>query len=45
MKDFEDAVQTAVAKDVGIDIVVTRDIMGFSDSGLQVYSPGEFLEE
>ena len=45
MKDFEDAVQVAAAKDVGIDIVVTRDIMGFSDSGLRVYSPEEFLEK
>ena len=44
MLDFEDAVQTAAAKDVGIDIVITRDIMGFSDSGLQAYSPEEFLE-
>ena len=45
MLDFEDAVQAAAAKDVGIDIVITRDIMGFSDSGLKVYSPEEFLEE
>ena len=44
MKDFEDAVQTAAAKDYGIDIVVTRDTMGFVNSGLQVYLPEEFLE-
>jgi len=44
MDDFEDAVQAAAAKDVGIDIVVTRDRMGFHNSGLQVYSPEEFLE-
>ena len=44
MDDFEDAVQTAAAKDFGIDIVVTRDKEGFCNSGLQVYSPGEFLE-
>jgi len=45
MKDFEDAVQTAAAKNFGIDIVVTRDPTGFSNSGLQIYSPEEFLEE
>jgi len=44
MKDFEDAVQAAAAQDFGIDIVVTRDKAGFSDSGLKVYSPEEFLE-
>jgi predicted nucleic acid-binding protein len=44
MPDFEDAVQTAAAQDVGIDIVVTRDKTGFLDSGLQVYLPEEFLD-
>jgi len=44
MTDFEDAVQTAAAKDCGIDIVVTRDKEGFRNSGLRVYSPEEFLE-
>ena len=44
MPDFEDAVQTAAAKDFGIDIVVSRDKEGFSNSGMQVYSPVGFLE-
>jgi len=44
MKDFEDAVQAAAARDFGIDMVVTRDRTGFHDSGLLVYSPEEFLE-
>jgi predicted nucleic acid-binding protein len=44
MPDFEDAVQSAAAQDFGIDIVVTRDKIGFSNSGLQVYLPEEFLE-
>ena len=44
MKDFEDAVQAAAAKNAGIDIVVTRDKTGFLDSGLRVYSPEEFVE-
>ncbi|MCL2745248.1 MAG: PIN domain-containing protein [Planctomycetaceae bacterium] len=44
MPDFEDAVQAAAAHDCHIDIVVTRDKTGFLDSGLNVYSPEEFLE-
>ena len=44
MKDFEDAVQAAAAKHFGIDMIVTRDEEGFSNSGMQVYSPDEFLE-
>ena len=44
MHDFEDAVQAAAAKDFGIDIVVTRDKTGFSNSGLHVCLPVEFLE-
>jgi predicted nucleic acid-binding protein len=44
MLDFEDAVQSAAAQDFGIDIVITRDKTGFSNSGLQVYLPEEFLE-
>jgi predicted nucleic acid-binding protein len=44
MLDFEDAVQATAAKDVGIDTVVTRDKLGFLNSGLQVYSPEEFLQ-
>ena len=44
MDDFEDAVQAAAAQDFGINIVITRDKTGFSNSGLQVYSPEEFLE-
>ena len=44
MADFEDAVQAAAAQDCEIDIVVTRDKTGFHDSGLNAYSPEEFLE-
>ena len=44
MDDFEDAVQAAAAQDCSIDIVVTRDKVGFHDSGLNVYLPEEFLE-
>ena len=44
MLDFEDAVQTIAAKDCDIDVVVTRDPEGYCNSGLQIYSPGEFLK-
>ena len=44
MTDFEDAVQAVAAKNCGIDIVVTRDKLDFHNSGLQIYSPEEFLE-
>jgi predicted nucleic acid-binding protein len=44
LNDFEDAVQVAAAQNIGIDIVVTRDKTGFLDSGLNMYSPEEFLE-
>jgi hypothetical protein len=44
MADFEDAVQAAAAQDCEIDIVITRDKAGFHDSGLNVYSPEEFLK-
>ena len=44
MSDFEDAVQASAASDYGINTVVTRDKKGFTDSGLKVYSPEEFLE-
>jgi hypothetical protein len=44
MKDFEDAVQAVAAQDCETDIVITRDKSGFHDSGLNVYSPEEFLE-
>jgi predicted nucleic acid-binding protein len=43
MLDFEDAVQAAAARNVGIDIVITRDKSGFLNSGLRVCSPEEFL--
>ena len=44
MQDFEDAVQAVTVKKIGVNIVITRDKTGFRDSGLNVYSPDEFLE-
>ena len=43
MQDFEDAVQAAAAKNCGINTVVTRDKLGFQNSGLRVFAPEEFL--
>jgi predicted nucleic acid-binding protein len=44
MADFEDAVQAVTVKRIGVNVVVTRDKEGFNNSGLQVFSPEEFLE-
>ncbi|MDR0338546.1 MAG: PIN domain-containing protein [Planctomycetaceae bacterium] len=43
MQDFEDAVQIFAAKAMDIDIAVTRDKMGFIDSGMTIFTPQEFL--
>ena len=45
MADFEDAVQAVTVKKIGVNVVVTRDKTGFLDSGLDAYSPEEFLEK
>ena len=42
--DFEDAVQAVTVQKIGVTVVITRDKTGFSNSGLHVYSPEEFLE-
>jgi predicted nucleic acid-binding protein len=44
MADFEDAMQAVAVKKIGVNIVVTRDKTGFLDSGLNVYSPEDFLK-
>ena len=45
MPDFEDALQAVSAARIGVENVITRDVKGFTGSGLRVYSPEEFLEE
>lgn len=45
MKDFEDAVQTETAIYNDIDIIITRDKKDYKNSGLQVYSPIEYINE
>ena len=41
--DFEDAVQLAEAVRWGADAIVTRDIKGFSDSSIPVFTPTDFV--
>jgi predicted nucleic acid-binding protein len=45
MKDFEDAVQTETAIYNNIDIIITRDKKDYKNSGLQVFSPTEYINE
>jgi len=43
MKDFEDAVQASAASVQGISMVITRNKDDFATSGMDVYTPKEFL--
>jgi predicted nucleic acid-binding protein len=43
MKDFEDAVQASAAMCNEIKIIITRNKTDFSRSGLEVFTPAEFL--
>ena len=45
MKDFEDAVQTEAAIQNNIKVIITRDKKDFENSGLQIFSPDEYLNE
>jgi predicted nucleic acid-binding protein len=40
--DFEDAMQIAVAIHAGVDAIVTRDLTGFANSPVPVWSPTAF---
>jgi len=42
-KDFEDAVQYSVAKFNGFDGIVTRNMKGFTEDGVKIFTPEEFL--
>ena len=41
-KDFEDSVQYAVAKSNGFDGIVTRNMQGFVDDEVKIFTPEEF---
>ena len=43
-KDFEDAVQYAVASSVEMDGIITRNKGDYSQSALNVWSPQEFMD-
>ncbi len=45
MKDFEDAVQSETAIYNDINIIITRDKKDYQNSGLNVYSPAEYINE
>jgi len=42
--DFEDAVIYHSARHVGVEAIITRDIKGFKNSELPIYSPTEILK-
>ncbi len=45
MKDFEDAVQTETAISNNIDIIITRNKKDYEHSGLQIFSPMEYINK
>lgn len=42
-KDFEDAIQSATAKRIHADYIITRNVRDFSNSKVIAFSPTEFL--
>ena len=44
MKDFEDAVQSACAKRIGADYIVTHNLKDFDKSAVKAITPTEALE-
>lgn len=42
-KDFEDAVQYSVALSNGMDAVITRNMKGFSQAEVKIYTPEEII--
>ena len=43
--DFEDAVLYAAAKKIGVDAIVTRDIKGFKQGTVTVYTPKKLMKK
>ena len=43
-RDFEDCVQYSVAKGNNMDGIVTRNMKGFADSDVKIFTPEELLE-
>jgi predicted nucleic acid-binding protein len=44
LKDFEDAVQVSAAENYEIEIIVTRNKSDFLNSGLEILTPKEIIE-
>jgi len=44
MNDFEDAVQVSAAEFNDIEIIVTRNVPDFLNTGLNILSPKELIE-
>ncbi len=42
--DFEDAVQSAVAKRIDADYIITRNVKDYSDSDIKAITPSEFIK-
>jgi predicted nucleic acid-binding protein len=45
MSDFEDAIQVFSAKSNSIDLVITRNVADFASSGMEVFTPQEFIQK
>ena len=43
-RDFEDSVQYSIAKSNGMDGIVTRNMKGFRESDVKIFTPEEILE-
>lgn len=44
MADFEDAVMVETALRCGMDCIITRKVIGYEKSQIEIYQPDEFLE-
>ncbi len=45
MKDYEDAVQTASARAVSLDAIVTRNLDDYANADFSILTPAEFLTQ
>jgi predicted nucleic acid-binding protein len=45
LSDFEDAVQVAAAITTSLDVIVTRDVVGFIGSPIPIMSPDELVKQ
>ncbi len=43
LSDFEDAVQVYTAKSNAIDLIITRNVVDFANSGMRAVTPEDFI--